>query len=101
MRTRYWPKLMVMSVMTVGLTLLMGCTDKPGSAGWCEQMGAKSKSEWTGEEAKTFGSHCVFESTTIGSEACYDNLKETAKGEWTTQEVADCAKYRVANQVTQ
>ena len=32
-------------------------------------MSAKSKSEWTGEEAKTYAKHCVFESTTIGSEA--------------------------------
>ena len=37
---------------TAGL-LLQGCTDKPGSEGWCNTMSAKSKSEWTGEEAKT------------------------------------------------
>ena len=56
-------------------------------------MSAKSKSEWTGEEAKTCAKHCVFESTTIGSEAWCNNLDETPKGEWTTQEVADYAKH--------
>ena len=33
------------------------------------------------------------ESTTIGSEAWCNNLDETPKGEWTTQEVADYAKH--------
>ena len=56
-------------------------------------MSAKSKREWTGEEAKTYAKHCVFESTTIGSEAWCNNLDETPKGEWTTQEVADYAKH--------
>ena len=73
--------------------LLQGCADKPGSEGWCSTMSAKSKSEWTGEEAKTYAKHCVFESTTIGSEAWCNNLNETPKGEWTTQEVADYAKH--------
>ena len=101
MRTQYRPKLMAISVMTIGSALLIGCTDKPGSEGWCEQMSAKSKSEWTGEEAKSFAAHCVFESTTIGSESWCENLNETPKGEWTTQEVADYAKHCVVNQVTQ
>ena len=101
MPTRYWPKRMAISVIAIGSTLLMGCTDKPGSAGWCEQMSAKSKSEWTGEETKTFASHCVFESTTIGSESWCENLDDKPKGEWTTQEVADYAKYCVVSQVTQ
>jgi hypothetical protein len=40
------------------------------------------------------------ESTTIGSEAWCNGLKETPKGEWTTQEVADFAKYCVVDQIT-
>ena len=82
-------------------SLLGACADKPGSKGWCEDMSAKSKGEWTGDEAKTYAAHCVLESTTIGSEAWCQNLKETPKGEWTTQEVADYAKYCVVDQVTQ
>ena len=64
-------------------------------------MTAKRKGEWTGDEAKTYGAHCVLESTTIGSEAWCENLKETPKGECTTQEVADYAKYCVIDQVSQ
>ena len=101
MRTRYWPKRMAMSVIAIGSAMFVGCTDKPGSAGWCEQMSGKTKSEWTGEDAKTYASHCVFESTTIGSESWCENLNETPKGEWTTQGVADYAKYCVVSQVTQ
>jgi len=101
MRTQYWPKRVAMSVIAIGSAMLMGCTDKPGSAGWCQQMSAKTKSEWTGEDAKTFASHCVFESTTIGSESWCENLDDKPKGDWTTQEVADYAKYCVVSQVTQ
>ena len=86
--------------VAVGVSLLGAFADKPGSKGWCEDMSAKSKGEWTGDEAKTYAAHCVLESTTIGSEAWCQNLKETPKGEWTTQEVADYAKYCVVDQVT-
>ena len=64
-------------------------------------MSAKSKGEWTGDEAKTYAAHCVLESTTISRKAGCDILQETPKGEWTTQEVADYAKYCVVDQVTQ
>ena len=91
-----------LSIAAVASVALLGaCADKPGSEGWCEDMSAKSKSEWTGDEAKTYAAHCVLESTTIGSETWCENLKETPKGEWTTQEVADYAKYCVVDQVTQ
>jgi len=83
----------LLATFAIAGLLLQGCTDKPGSEGWCSTMSAKSKSEWTGEEAKTYAKHCVFESTTIGSEAWCNNLDETPKGEWTTQEVADYAKH--------
>ena len=52
MRTRYWPKRMAMSVIAIGSALFVGCTDKPGSAGWCEQRSGKTKSEWSCEDAK-------------------------------------------------
>ena len=44
-------------------------------------MSAKSKGEWTGDEAKTYAAHCVLESTTISRKAWCDNLQETPKGE--------------------
>ena len=83
--------------LLAGAALISGCADKPGSEGWCNDMSAKSKGEWTGDEAKTYAKHCVLESTTIGSEAWCNNLNETPKGEWTTQEVADYAKHCVVN----
>ena len=87
--------------VVAGVAVLSACADKPGSKGWCDDMSAKSKSEWTGDEAKTYAAHCVLESTTICSETLCENLKETPKGEWTTQEVADYAKYCVVDQATQ
>ena len=49
----------------------------------------------------TCAAHCVPESTTIGSEVWCENLKQTPKGYWTTQKVADYAKYCVVDQVSQ
>ena len=83
--------------LLTGAALISSCADKPGSEGWCNDMSAKSKGEWTGDEAKTYAKHCVLDSTTIGSEAWCNKLNETPKGEWTTQEVADYAKYCVVN----
>ena len=60
----------------------------------------EQKGIWTGDEAKTYASQCVLESTTISSKAWCDNLKEMPKGEWMTQKVADYAKYCVVDQVT-
>ena len=94
-------KIALSIAVVAGVSLLSACADKPGSKGWCEDMSAKSKGDWTGDEAKTYAAHCVLESTTIGSQAWCKNLKETPKGEWTTQEVADYAKYCVVDQVSQ
>ena len=55
--------------VVASVSLLGACADKPGSKGWCEDMSAKSKGEWTGDEAKTYAAHCVLESTTISSRA--------------------------------
>jgi len=83
------------------VNLLGTCADKLGSKGGCEDVSAKSKGEWTRDEAKTCAAHCVPESTTIGSEVWCENLKQTPKGYWTTQKVADYAKYCVVDQVSQ
>ena len=47
---------------------------------------------------KNYAAHCVLDSTTIGSDTWCENLKETPKGDWTTQEVADYAQYCVVGQ---
>ena len=97
MRKQLIQRSTLLAILAITGLGLQGCTDKPGSEGWCETMSAKSKSEWTGEEAKTYAKHCVFDSTTIGSEAWCNNLNETPKGEWTTQEVADYAKHCIVD----
>lgn len=92
--------LKIVGILTVAATIT-SCADKPGSEGWCQTMGEKSKSDWTSSDAKTYATHCVIESTTIGSEAWCNDLKEKPKGEWTTQEVADFAQYCVVEAVKQ
>ena len=44
-------------VVVASVSLLGACADKPGSEGWCEDMSAKSKGEWTRDEAKTYAAH--------------------------------------------
>ena len=80
-------------VLTISLLLLGACADKPGSEKWCVAKKAQPKSEWTGDDAKSYASHCVFDSRTIGSEKWCENLAEKPKGEWTTEETGDYAKH--------
>ena len=70
-------------------SLLGACADKPGSKGWCEDMSAKSKGEWTGDEAKTYAAHCVLESTPLaarpGATTCKRRPKENGRlSKWLT-----------------
>ena len=98
MRNSQYRQIGLSLAAVASLALLSACADKTGSERWCETMSAKSKSEWTGDEAKNYAAHCVLESTTIGSDAWCENLNETPKGDWTTQEVADYAKYCIVSQ---
>ena len=86
---------MKLFLTTICIVLLAACTAKPGSEGWCETKKAQSKSEWTGDDAKTFAKHCVFDSQTIGSEKWCENLDEKPKGEWSGNEAGDYAKHCV------
>ena len=83
------------------VSLLDACADKPASKGWFEDMSAKNKGEWTGDEAKTCFMHCVPESTKIGNEVWCEKLRKKPEGLWTTQKVAHYAKYCVVDQVSQ
>ena len=76
-------------------SLLAACSVEPGSEAWCEQMDAKSKSEWTLEDGTTYASHCVIDSRTIGSDEWCAKLDEKPKGDWTASEAADYAKHCV------
>ena len=67
MRDRQYRQMSLSLVAVASVALLSACADKTGSEGWCETMSAKSKSEWTGDEAKNYAAHCVLDSTTIGS----------------------------------
>ena len=40
-------------------SLLGACADKPGSKGWCEDMSAKSKGEWTTQQVADHAKYCV------------------------------------------
>ena len=71
----------------------MEASDKPGSVKWCEAKKAQPKSEWSGEDAKNYASHCVFDSRTIGSEEWCKKLADKPKGDWTTSETGDYAKH--------
>ena len=45
--------------VVAGVSLLSACADKPGSEGWCEDMSAKSKGEWTIQEVADYAKYCV------------------------------------------
>jgi hypothetical protein len=82
-------------ILAISLIILSGCAAKPGDEKWCEAKKAQPKSEWTGDDAKTYASHCVLDSRTIGSEEWCEKLADKPKGEWTTSETGDYAKHCV------
>ena len=77
------------------LLILTACADEPGSEKWCAAKKEQPKSEWSGSDATTYASKCLFESTTIGSEKWCKKLSDTPKGEWTGEEAAAFAKHCV------
>jgi hypothetical protein len=40
--------------------LLTACAPEVGSKAWCEAMQAKSKGDWTANEAADYARHCLF-----------------------------------------
>ena len=50
--------------VVAGVSLLSACADKPGSKGWCEDMSAKSKGEWTTQEVADYAKYCVVDQVT-------------------------------------
>ena len=82
-------------LIAVACFSLAACGGGPGSEKWCQEKKDQPKSQWTGEDAKTFAQHCILDSTTIGSEDWCAKLDDKDKGEWTTSEAADYAKHCV------
>ncbi len=80
-------------VIASSVILLAACGGSgPGTTKWCEAKKAQPKSEWTAEDAKTYATKCLMESTTIGSEAWCAKMQEKEKSELTVEEAADYAK---------
>ena len=77
------------------LSVLSACSGGPGTEQWCEEKKAQSKSEWSGEDAKTFAKNCLLDSTTIGSEAWCEKMKEKESDELSVEEAKDFAKHCV------
>lgn len=76
------------------LALLAACgSQDPGSEKWCEAKQALPKSQWSMEDAKTYATNCMVDSTTIGSEAWCEKMKQKDTGDLTVEEAADMAKY--------
>ncbi|MCW8885869.1 MAG: DUF3012 domain-containing protein [Motiliproteus sp.] len=51
--------MLAMSVLVFSF-VLAGCSPEVGSDGWCQDMKAKPKGDWTTNEAADFAKHCVF-----------------------------------------
>ena len=47
-------------VTITGILLLTACAPQVGSKKWCENLSAKSKGDWTINEAKDYAVHCIF-----------------------------------------
>lgn len=42
------------------LTFLTACAPEVGSDKWCKAMEEKPKGDWTANEVKDYGKHCIF-----------------------------------------
>lgn len=49
-----------MIFLALALTQLMGCSAEVGSEEWCNDLKDKPKGDWTADEAKDYGKHCLF-----------------------------------------
>jgi Protein of unknown function (DUF3012) len=52
-------------LLATSLIFLTACTAEPGSERWCKSQKEIDKSEWTGNDAKTYAKHCVREGSAI------------------------------------
>lgn len=81
--------------LIISVVLLSACSVEPGSEKWCEAKKEQSRSEWTGNDAKTYAMKCLIDGTAIGSEEWCEKLSKKPKGEWTGDEAGSYAKHCV------
>ena len=55
-------KLMALTVISLMITGLAGCSPEVGSEKWCDMMKDKPKGDWTANEATDYTKHCIFPS---------------------------------------
>ena len=76
------------SALIATALLVSACGDRVGSEAWCENMGQKSKSEWTMAEAGDYTKYCVLG---MDPEKWCEKMEEKDKGEWTANEATEYA----------
>ncbi len=52
-------KLISHGVSALLLLTISGCIPAVGSKHWCDNMSAKSKADWTANEAVDYAKHCI------------------------------------------
>lgn len=52
-------KIIGISLFTLSLLLITGCSPKVGSDDWCSDMKEKAKADWTATEVGDFTKHCL------------------------------------------
>ena len=52
-------KMIGISLFTLTLLFVTGCSPKVGSDAWCTDMKEKNKGEWTVTQASDFAKHCL------------------------------------------
>ncbi|ASP38128.1 hypothetical protein CHH28_05260 [Bacterioplanes sanyensis] len=55
-------KVLSITAILAALFTLAGCSPEVGSKAWCEMMDAKSKGDWTANEATEYAKSCIFRS---------------------------------------
>ncbi|MEJ2093606.1 MAG: DUF3012 domain-containing protein [Gammaproteobacteria bacterium] len=53
-------KIIILSIYTVIMLLLTGCSPEVGTEAWCNGLSEKPKGEWTSNEAANYTRHCLF-----------------------------------------
>ena len=87
-----WDAIRAGGLLLLG-ALAAGCEPEVGSARWCDQLGAKPKTDWSLSEAADYARHCLVEATEVGSERWCRKLADKPKAQWSADEAASYAKH--------
>jgi Protein of unknown function (DUF3012) len=52
-------KSLFLAALAVLSLVAAGCSPEVGSEGWCKQMKAKPKGDWTANEVMEYSRHCI------------------------------------------